>query len=1287
MALPTAISRLLLILASVAWAGSACAIVCNSNGSGGPLNWNATGTWTCGHVPLSSDDVTITDNDVVNVNIAGAVAQSLTIQAGGNDTFLIFNAGSSLTVTNNVAVQAPTANNATKEITLGTATLTVTKGNVTVAGGNNNNTTSQITITSGTLAVTTGSVTVTGGNNNGSVSQITVTSGALTVSAGNVAVTAGAGGTSTASLAVTTGAININTGTLNVNGGTGGSAVASVLVNSTGSLTVQGNATVTGGTAANRNALLSVATGLITINGGLTLASSFAATSTASITNAAGRITVNGAAGVTNGDTMTVGAGTFRATNAAATYTNSNAAIVANTTVSTGTLNVTGNLTNATGDTLTVSSTGNITVGGTLSNSATITLTTTGTVNANGTFTNSGTFTNTASGNLNLGGNATVNGTFNRGTGTVTCNGTAVQNLSGTALTAAGLNNFTMNNTAGVATTGVTLGNDITVNGTLTFTSGKITTGANNVIIATAGTIATPGSTSYVVGNFQKAYAAGNLSYAGADFPVGDASNYTPVDVTAGTTTSAGTLTISTLTPDHPQVSTPIASTGIDGAKSVNRYWRLNNSGLTIGTAISATFTFVAGDLDPGPPNTGNFIVERYDGTNWNPTTLAAANPLNTQASNITPLAVGNNDFAIGEPFAGVTAVPGLYNVFETATPAGSILGKIQTKVSGTGFSVDVVHINPAKTGVLAGAITVEVRLLNSSSGGALDVNGCNAGWGLIQAAPNFNIPASGRGTIPAVTVPDSYKSVRFQVRSPVGGPYTQTGCSGDLFAIRPQSVTITAHDATWQTAGTSRNLNNTGSSGGMVHAASTSAASTPRPFTLRATPVPATAVSYDGSPTVVAGFPTCGALCTTVGGLSFTAGSWTSAGSGVRENATAHYADVGTFNLQLEDSAYALVDAVDGSSAATRTIPATATVTIGRFVPDRMQFTTPNTPALQTFGSSCASRSFTYIGQPFWYATLASATLQAVNANAVVTTNYRGALFKLANTDFTETYSNNSVGPALSCKLSSNWATTCTSANAPPSLTAGNGTGTYTAAATGSVLIYTRDTVTPIVPYTANISLSVTATDSTENGQVGNPGNGATPPLTTASALVFNGTGSGIAFDSLSEFRYGRLRMLNGSGPTTVDGPVTLRAEYYASAATQFTTNTADNCTALIPKNFVLFGHQPSLTTANMVSPTGATDGNVSVSGTFAVGIANLKLLKPNPAVTTPGSVKVCLDLDSAAGVGDTSCQAATPANKSFLQGPWSGSSNQDKDPAAQVNLGVFGSQPKNFIYFRENY
>ena len=300
--------------------------------------------------------------------------------------------------------------------------------------------------------------------------------------------------------------------------------------------------------------------------------------------------------------------------------------------------------------------------------SGTITTSTTGTINANGDFLNNGVFVHSAAGNLNLRGtNATMNGTFTRSmtTGIVTSNKTTAgtQNLSGTALS---VSNFVMN-----SANGVTLGSNLTVNTTLTFTSGTITTGANSVIVAVApATIATPSSSSYVVGNFQKNYAANaSLNYfAGNGFPVGDASNFTPVNITAGTTTTAGSLAVSTTTAQHPQVATPIASTGIDVNHDIQRYWTFTATNMTSGaTAIAATFTFVAGDVvSVGSPatTTANFIAERYDGTNWNATTLVAANATNTQVSNLYTVSAAlpaSNDIAIGDPLSGTNGLPGAF--------------------------------------------------------------------------------------------------------------------------------------------------------------------------------------------------------------------------------------------------------------------------------------------------------------------------------------------------------------------------------------------------------------------------------------------------------------------------------------------------------------------------------------------------------------------------------------------------------------------------------------------------
>jgi MSHA biogenesis protein MshQ len=552
------------------------------------------------------------------------------------------------------------------------------------------------------------------------------------------------------------------------------------------------------------------------------------------------------------------------------------------------------------------------------------------------------------------------------------------------------------------------------------------------------------------------------------------------------------------------------------------------------------------------------------------------------------------------------------------------------------------------------------VQLLNSSdNSGAIDVNGCRPTWTAVQTlTTTLNIPAGGRVTlsVPVNTINQVYRDARLRM-SAAGG---LIGCSEDRFAMRPQSITITALDATWDTAGTARSLANNGPSGGIVHKAATSA--TQRPFTLRATVVPSTATSYDGSPTVVSGFPACGTLCSNPGSLSFTAASWT--GAGVRENATANYSEAGTFTLQLEDASYAGVDASDGSTALQRTVPATGTVEIGRFVPDRFAFTSPNTPKLQTFGSTCSSRSFTYIGQKFWFATLPAATANAVNAAGGVTQNYAIAS-STTKPALSESFADGSAPTTLDISGVGSGALSSPSA----------GTASYSPSSSGT-LAYQRNAATPIAPFNAAMSLTVTASDSSENGA--NQG-----IITTPAPLVF----SSIGFDSGNEFRYGRARMLNQAGPTTVDVPVTLRTEYYVGAA-GFTTNGADNCTSFVPKNFVLYAHQPSLTAANVVSPTAGSNGNVSVSGTVSGGIARtLKVLKPIGVVTTPGAVNICLDLDSAAGVGDTTCQAATPANQSFLQGPWSGSSNQDKDPSGRLNLGTYGSQPQNFIFFRENY
>ena len=77
-------------------------------------------------------------------------------------------------------------------------------------------------------------------------------------------------------------------------------------------------------------------------------------------------------------------------------------------------------------------------------------------------------------------------------------------------------------------------------------------------------------------------------------------------------------------------------------------------------------------------------------------------------------------------------------------------------------------------------------------------------------------------------------------------------------------------------------------------------------------------------------------------------------------------------------------------------------------------------------------------------------------------------------------------------------------------------------------------------------------------------------------------------------------------------------------------------------------------------------------------------------PGLTNPGSVLLTANLDSAAGtycpsVG-VAAAAATNANKAYLLGRWDSGAGYDDKPSARAAFGVYG-QPRNFIFFRENY
>jgi hypothetical protein len=214
-------------------------------------------------------------------------------------------------------------------------------------------------------------------------------------------------------------------------------------------------------------------------------------------------------------------------------------------------------------------------------------------------------------------------------------NGTGTQTISGTNASFPAFPFLFIDKTAG----SISLSRDVQVTELLNLTASNvanIVTGSNALFVSknTTTSIDRQGS-GHVVGNLRRAVTTGSNTYA---YPVGDATTYSPVSLALNSVTASGNITASTTSGDHPQ----IASSGLNGSKSVNRFYTLTNSGVTL-TGYDATFTFVAGDLDASV-NTANMLVGRYN-SSWSYPAVGTRTSTTTQATGLSAF----GDFALGE--------------------------------------------------------------------------------------------------------------------------------------------------------------------------------------------------------------------------------------------------------------------------------------------------------------------------------------------------------------------------------------------------------------------------------------------------------------------------------------------------------------------------------------------------------------------------------------------------------------------------------------------------------------
>ncbi|MCI5058020.1 MAG: hypothetical protein MRY83_18045, partial [Flavobacteriales bacterium] len=205
---------------------------------------------------------------------------------------------------------------------------------------------------------------------------------------------------------------------------------------------------------------------------------------------------------------------------------------------------------------------------------------------------------------LSIAGNWTnLNGAsgFNQGTESVTFSGSGasqISNASGEEFYDLVINKSSNN---------VTINNEITISssGSLTLTSGDVVCGAN-IVLNSSSNIVGGSSSSYVQtnGSAIRKMLNANGTY---QFPIGDNSNYSPItfDLNNGSLSSAF-VDVSVTNSPHPNRAGATAY--------LNRYWTINQSGISGSIDYDVSFVYLNGDI---VGSESVYFPGKWDGANW----------------------------------------------------------------------------------------------------------------------------------------------------------------------------------------------------------------------------------------------------------------------------------------------------------------------------------------------------------------------------------------------------------------------------------------------------------------------------------------------------------------------------------------------------------------------------------------------------------------------------------------------------------------------------------------------
>ncbi|MFP5041449.1 hypothetical protein [Parasediminibacterium sp. JCM 36343] len=320
---------------------------------------------------------------------------------------------------------------------------------------------------------------------------------------------------------------------------------------------------------------------------------------------------------------------------------------------------------------------------------------------------------------LNLNGNTLTLGNTGkahtiRGNGFLQGSTTSSLSLLGTGITGnipftsnLNVNNLMVNLPSGAAI----LGTNLTVNGVLTLTNGKVATGSNNLIMATAGSVTR--TNGWVNGYLRKNVATG--TNVARSFEIGDTGNYTPVSLTFASVTTAGDLLVSTTTPATAEPH--YASFPLSKSKYLNRYWTLVNANTLAFTNYNGTFNYISADSIAGT-NTSSLLGSIYS-SSWSTGVAATAG---TQSETISSRTV------LGNVLFAECVGPTLF----------SLTGGGSSCTAGTAFPI----------GLSGSQSTVNYQLQNNGTNQGSPIAGTGAaiGFGSLTTAGTYTVIATASG-------------------------------------------------------------------------------------------------------------------------------------------------------------------------------------------------------------------------------------------------------------------------------------------------------------------------------------------------------------------------------------------------------------------------------------------------------------------------------------------------------------------------------------------------------------